>query len=539
MPNAVSRLISRILPKASPVQPQGGRGTGHAQLSAAENDNTFFIGARRYDETDRDRLEYNRQTVLQECFEAWRDSPLARRIVELTSQYVVGNGFDIKCKDAHTAKFVDQFWHHRLNRMPARIVELCDELTRTGNLFILLSTDKTGMSFIRAIPAVDIDRIISSPNDIEQPLAFTTKVNEGLETFTYTAYNPLNDTARGANGEFPTVLVHYAINRPAGAQWGEPDLSPLLPWLRRYSAWLEDRVRLNRFRNAFLYVVSGSFISEEARLARQQQIAAHPPAPGSVQVTDSSETWSVISPKLEALDAREDGLALKKLIAAGVGLPMHFLAEPEGATRTTAESAGGPTFRRFEQRQQFFTWLLTDLLQIVVQRRAQVDFSIPAHPQISVSGADISARDNVAHSIATVNILNALERLYDMGLIASREVLRAAYRPACPLRVEYTPTTNAAVAYRNFYFGLYCHPSTTPDTPFFYHYNAINGGTQHANVTAIGGNFRRYTWSGVAWQGLFDIALPPNTLSLLSGFTYSPYPAPVFQPQPYRSLHAG
>jgi hypothetical protein len=47
---------------------------------------------------------------------------------------------------------------------------------------------------------------------------------------------------------------------------------------------------------------------------------------------------------------------------------------------------------------------------------------------IEVKGADISARDNVAHSIATVNILNALERLYDMGLISQREVLRASYR---------------------------------------------------------------------------------------------------------------
>jgi hypothetical protein len=28
------------------------------------------------------------------------------------------------------------------------------------------------------------------------------------------------------------------------------------------------------------------------------------------------------------------------MIAAGAGIPMHFLAEPEGATRTTAEAAG-------------------------------------------------------------------------------------------------------------------------------------------------------------------------------------------------------
>jgi hypothetical protein len=420
MPNAFSRFLTRIF---APNSQAALRET----LSISENDNTFFVGTRQYDETDRDRLEYNRQDVLEQCLEAWRDNPLARRIVELTSQYVIGNGFDVHCKDKHTKAFIDQFWSNRLNRMETRIVELCDELTRTGNLFLLLSTDSAGMTYIRPIPATNIDKIFPTPNDIEQPLLFTTKPDEDLEDNTYAAYNP-NADWQLPDGTFLPVVLHYAINRPAGAQWGEPDLSPLLPWLRRYSAWLEDRVRLNRFRNAFLYIVSGSFVSEDARKARQATLAANPPSPGSILVSDSSETWSVISPKLEAMDAREDGLAIKKLIAAGAGIPMHFLAEPEGSTRTTADSAGGPTFRHFEQRQRFFIWLLGDLLSVVVSRRAQVDYTVSPKADIKLSGSDISAKDNVAHSIAAVNILNALERLYDMGLISQRELLRATYR---------------------------------------------------------------------------------------------------------------
>lgn len=420
MVTPLSQFFSRIFSTKDPVQ-------GRQTFSVNEDDNTFFVGTRRYDDSDRDRLEYNRQDVLEQCLEAWRDNPLARRIVELTSQYVVGNGFDLQCKDKHTKAFIDQFWSHRLNRMDARIVELCDELTRTGNLFLLLTTDHAGMTYIRSIPATNIDKIFPTPNDIEQPLLFVTKPDENLENNTYAAYNP-NADWQLPDGSFLPVVLHYAINRPAGAQWGEPDISPLLPWLRRYSAWLEDRVRLNRFRNAFLYIVSGSFVSEDARKARQATLTANPPSPGSILVSDASETWSVLSPKLEAMDAREDGLAIKKLIAAGVGIPMHFLAEPEGSTRTTADSAGGPTFRRFEQRQRFFIWLLQDLLSVVVSRRSQVDYVVSPNAQIKFSGSDISAKDNVAHSIATVNILNALERLYDMGLISQRELLRATYR---------------------------------------------------------------------------------------------------------------
>lgn len=421
MPNPFSTFLSRVF---SPLVERSVR----EALSVTENDNTFFIGTRRYDETDRDRLEYNRQDILEQSLDAWRLHPIARRIVELTSQYVVGGGLDIKTEHDPTHAFINLFWNHRLNRMDSRIIELCDELTRSGNLFILISTDQAGMSYIRTIPAASIDQITPSPNDIEQPLSFTTKPDpDTLQPHTYPAFDPLTDSP-DSTGHFPPVILHYAINRPAGAQWGDSDLAPVLIWLSRYSAWLEDRVRLNRFRNAFLYVVSGSFTSEVARKARQTELAANPPTPGSILVTDETETWNVISPKLEALDANQDGLAIKKMIAASVGVPLHFLAEPESSTRTTAESAGGPTFRRFEQRQEFFLWLLSDLLGVVIGRRSQIDPSVKPDPDLKISGADISARDNVSHAIAGTNVLNMLERLYDMGLIDSRELLRVAYR---------------------------------------------------------------------------------------------------------------
>ena len=419
MPKTFSQWMAKIFtPKPAPTR---------AHLSLSETESAFFVGTRRYDESARDRYDYDRQDVLDQCLEAWRDSPIARRVVELTSQYVIGAGFDIQCDHDPTRRFLSEFWGHRLNHMPSRVVELCDELTRTGNLFILLSTDPAGMSYIRAIPASDIDQISAAQNDIEQAIRFTTKAGVDLVAHTYPAYNPALDE-RDENGNFGPVVLHYAVNRPAGAQWGEPDLAPLLPWLRRYAAWLEDRVRLNRFRNAFMFVVTGNFASEEARKARQAQLAANPPSPGSIMVCDQSETWAVISPKLEALDANTDGLAIKKMIASGVGIPLHFLAEPEGTNRTTAESAGGPTFRRFEQRQRYFMWLLSDLLSVVQTRRAGVDRGIDPDAPIAVKGSDISARDNVSHSIATVNMLNALERLYDMGLISARELLRATYR---------------------------------------------------------------------------------------------------------------
>jgi len=398
-------------------------------LSVVENENSFLIGTRSLSQTDRDRYTYDRSQILEQCLEAWRENPIARRIVELTSQYVVGGGLTVNTKDAAAGSFLNALWTHRLNRMETRVFELCDELTRTGNLFVLLSTDAGGMSYIRALPASNIDEILSKENDIEQPISFKLKagVND-LDPAPLPAYDAATDT-----NEKPVVL-HYAINRPAGAQWGEPDLAPLLRWLSRYSNWLEDRARLNRYRNAFLYVVQAKFASEAQRKARQTALNASPPQPGSILVADENEKWSAIHPRLESSDAEKDGLAIKKMIAAGAGVPMHFLAEPESSTRTTAEAAGGPTYRRMEQRQQFFLWVIQDILSVALTRRAKSDKKLALSmskgllAEISVTGADISSRDNSSLSQAAYYMITVLDDMRDRKLITNDEFLRLIYR---------------------------------------------------------------------------------------------------------------
>jgi len=398
----------------------------HAGL-AAETDATFLLGSGA-NAGERDRLLPNRQEVLEQTLEAWRVNPLARRLVELTTQYVVGGGIALQCRHKATERFLETFWNHPLNRMAVRGFEWCDELTRSGNLFVLLSTDASGMSYVRAVPAADIAEIRSRANDIEQPLEFLPRATlEQMNPVPWNAYNPRED-ALGPDGSFPPVMLHYAINRPAGAQWGEPDLAPLLRWLSRYANWLEDRARLNRFRTAFLYLVKSRFSTEADRLARQQRLNAAPPTPGSILVTNEHEDWQVIAPKLESGEANTDGLALKKMIAAGAGVPLHFLAEPESSTRTTAEAAGGPTYRRFEQRQSFFLWLVRDVLQTAINRRAQVDRRVNPKTPIEVHGADLSARDNVALGMAANHIMAALTELRDRALIDDAEMLRVAYR---------------------------------------------------------------------------------------------------------------
>jgi hypothetical protein len=405
------RWWQRALDRA--LAPQVGR---RVALALSELDGFYPAGTPM---ERRDRWDYDRLEVQQQALALWRSNPLARRLVALTSEYVVGGGIALGSPDPAADAFLKAWWRHPLNQLDQRVMEWCDELTRSGELFFLLSSDAAGMTYVRAVPAVDISAVETAGNDLHQETGYV--------------YRPAGDTVeerwQADDGRsLAPAMRHYAVNRPVGAVRGESDLAPVLRWLNRYASWLEDRARLNRYRTAFMYVVRARFMSETERLTRQHTLAANPPTPGSILVTDENESWEVLSPKLEADDANEDGLALKKMIAAGAGLPLHFLAEPESATRTTAEAADGAAFRRLEERQRMFLWMLGDLAQAALARRALVDAAVPAEALVEVRGTDLSPRDNAALAGAARDAMTAFMPLFERGLLDERELRRLVYR---------------------------------------------------------------------------------------------------------------
>lgn len=426
---SLSEFFARLFHPSSTVD--GRSSAVHLTTSGLhETDNTFYPGANMAQHY-RSRYDYDRQAVLAECLRSWRLNPIARRIVKLMSMFIVGEGIQVRSDHKATDDFLQSWWNHPLNHLGRQLVPWCDEATRSGNLFFLCTVDQAnGMLYVRAVPADQIDEILTAENDIQQEIAYKPVVGaDGIRPEPWPAYQPV-----GLVGPVEPVgqsfMLHYAYNQPVGVAWGEPDLAPMLQWLSRYATWLEDRARLNHFRTSFIYVVRGPYADRAALDARQRELAYNPPQPGSVLVVNDTETWSVINPQLESKDAGEDGLALKKMIAIGAGIPPHYLAEPESSTRTTAEAAGTPTFRGLEQTQACFLSILSELAQIAVQQRKLFDRRVKPDSRIEAVGPDITERDNSLLSLAVSRIYPALIDLYDRKGIPEDEVIRLVYRMA-------------------------------------------------------------------------------------------------------------
>jgi hypothetical protein len=211
---------------------------------------------------------------------------------------------------------------------------------------------------------------------------------------------------------------------------GSSDRQPLLPWLRRYRDWLENRVRLNKFKTAFLWDVTVQGRPGQAEALRKKKFRYKtPPEPGSIIVHDDAETWQAVSPKIEAWDASADGKAIRLMVAAGAGIPLHFLAEGESATRATAAEMGDPTFRHYYRRQLMFGDMLKMIVTLAVRRaNARGRGWAFADLKLSCKLPDITKHDNLQLAQSANLIARALESYARLGIIDKDTALEMAMR---------------------------------------------------------------------------------------------------------------
>lgn len=397
-PNLLQRIVSNIL---ATIRLAGGTKVSVVEPGkAADGINRRLIGSGG----DIDRPYTERYTEIQDTLEAWRKNPLARRIVGLVTAYVVGDGIIVTSKYKQLQDFIDEFWNIDQNHVLLNQADWCDELTRSGELFLVLFTNPTdGMSHVRAIPASTIDDINWRDGDYKRELQYH-QVTEDPEGKWWKSF----DHPDAADPTVP-IMLHFAINRPVGAMRGEGDLNPILPWLRRYSAWLEDRVRLNAGIRSFLWIVYAPKRAFEELNRRY----AKPPEPGSIIIAEEgAEKWEPVTPSLQAADAEPDGRALRWYIAAGApGLALTDFGEAEDANQATATVMKDIRGRFLKRRQAYFVWMLGELtLKAYARSRALRNANRRActHNDLITDPPEISGEDSLTLAGAANDLANAM-----------------------------------------------------------------------------------------------------------------------------------
>ncbi len=366
------------------------------------------------------------------CYEAYNANPLAFAIIEMTTSFVLGKGVTIAATHPSVQNVLQEFWHDPDNHMETRIYALCTELSLYGEQFIRFYVNTIdGSVKIRQVDPSIIDQIETDPDDIETVIRFHRRPIGPSATQPGDSAPTTSLEQSNFEGEWfasGSEMVQFCINKVSNAKRGKSDLATLLPWLRRYKDWLTDRVRINKYKGAFLWDVQLLGADRKA-IDRKKMEYSTPPEPGSVIIHNEAEKWSAVKPEINANEAAEDGRALKLMIAVGAQVPEHYLSDGSNGNRATAAEMGLPTLLKFQRRQYVMRFLLRTILDRVIReackaRRLAADIDM----RYDIIFPEIDVDDHQVLASSMQLLVSALTTAKQQGWVSDETAMRLLFQ---------------------------------------------------------------------------------------------------------------
>ena len=301
------------------------------------------------------------------AFEMWNHNPVAHQIIKITTYFVLGRGFKVKFKNAKAQTHFDKFCEK--NDFYNRIKVWCDQESRDGELMVRIYKDpmgETGDVLVRAIDPSTIWEIVTDPEDIEKVYYYHQQYQTMYQVFYAQNMINLPSIEYVIHQIPPNEVLHYKLNCNSNEKRGRSDLFPVMTWLKRLKDFYTARVIRAIMQSCVVWknVVKGDAADINALKA---QYGITPPKAGTVHWENESSTLSSMTVDIKAADAKDDGDALLNLISVGVGIPKEYLGLGDRSTRATALVASEPGAKKFQDRQEHYKKIITDVATIVTK----------------------------------------------------------------------------------------------------------------------------------------------------------------------------
>ena len=332
-----------------------------------------------------------------ECFFELHHNPLARRAVQMQTDFVVGRGLKVQAQDDRFQEAVDNWIES--DDGSERVRQLCFDLSWQGEvawrLYVKAASDGGGIT-VRSLDPSTLWEKITLPSDVEKVFGWWQQypgpfniysMMQGGQQVPMTSYTlkviPADE------------VLHVAINIAYGEKRGRSDLFPGLPWLKRIRDYVALATESAKYVDAFAWDVLVKGNAGDVQAALNDPTVQKVPRPGSAWWHNGAIQPTPMSSKTGSYSGREVILnQLVQLFAASFGIPLEFLGFSEGGTKATAIAATSPWAKWVQMRQsvleQFLKKFFRKLKEALVatgQLAADVD------PEVEITWPEPAPED--------------------------------------------------------------------------------------------------------------------------------------------------
>ncbi|HZU33721.1 MAG TPA: hypothetical protein VFB79_21585 [Candidatus Angelobacter sp.] len=401
-------------------------------------------------QTLRDLNPLMHERMQQVAFYLKSTTPFGKRIVEVITNYVVGEGFKAAAADPEVQAVIDKFCSDDINNVLESIKDWCDELTTFGELCIqAIVNPVNGAVRLGYVDPQEIEFVeygtLTAADGSQRPIAFPLAVRlkrtqyeeEGKRLLVIrTDDDPNSETF----GELTGDCFYAAINKAKGASRGLSELFSLADWIDVFDQMMFDCADRFRFLSAYVWHYTLTGADEKKVEAFKKTVTQNPPRQGSVQVTNENVKIEAQTPNLQGADMAETLRMIKMYGLGGVGLPLWFFADPVDANKSTADEMTGPTGKKLTERQNHLKSLVSKILVYVVQRAIYAGVLRPdVDATVTLQVPDLMIKDLEKAAMTLAAVVNSVSVMEQNGYIQSKTAARASHVVLSQIGVEVDP----------------------------------------------------------------------------------------------------
>ncbi len=161
---------------------------------------------------------------------------------------------------------------------------------------------------------------------------------------------------------------------------------------------------------------------------RTKQITQNPPKPGSVNVHNDSEVWTLNAPNLNQAGSVTTVQAQREQILGGLGIPVPWVTSPSGYHLATLTAQGDPTWRTLSHDQGQIQAFFVEILEFVRDQATLAGAYVPgpdADTSVSLPMPPMTVKDVVSIAGAIGQVVQSSIVARDAGLISQGNAIDA------------------------------------------------------------------------------------------------------------------
>lgn len=364
----------------------------------------------------------------------WQSNMLANRLIEIPLAYLLAEGVRLECQHEDHQALLDEHWNDPINNWPLKLYGRARDLSIYGEQCYVVNVNG-GNGFVRLgyLDARAIDRVVTDPDNAEQPIGVVTKKDAAGNVHKYKVIVLGDDralftrrTAELRERGFPDgECFLFQVNKLATGSRGRSDILAHMDWLDAYDEFLFSEFDRVRDLRVFVWdlMVKGGDATEVARHQRDFK----PPSSGhGVYAHNDSIELEAKTPELNAGDTSTIGRTFRNHVLGGATVPEHWFGGGGDVNRAAASEMGEPTFKMFTARQTQLKLMLEQIGRYVLWRSVktgQPNWS-DADWKVTAIFPELVNKDVTKFASALAQMCTAVVVLIDKGLITEERALK-------------------------------------------------------------------------------------------------------------------